>query len=138
LLTERHRNCFDERLAIPMMRLFCRRGYPLWLTAQWTGHDLVFVLFDGKEPPLRLHAGLTYCQQSQVVLIAAAVAGLTLPPRFKRNTLSARLLDEIHRQEVSLFRKRFRYHESAIALSRSAPVTAGAESLLRLSSESGR
>ena len=62
-----------------MLRLYCRCGFPLWVTARGTGTTPNLLVFDGQLEPLQTRIPLQQCPQCQVSLHPDYVEGAPLP-----------------------------------------------------------
>ena len=64
-----------------MVRCACPCGYPIWLSARWTGQDIVLVLHDGHRTPTRGEPPLSTCPQCHRALVPAELNQRPIPPR---------------------------------------------------------
>lgn len=62
-----------------MLRLYCRCGYPLWVTARWTGSTTELLVLDGTREVQHTQPPLQQCPQCQVALLPDQLEGDVLP-----------------------------------------------------------
>jgi hypothetical protein len=63
-----------------MVRLWCPCGYPIWISARWTGEEILLVLYDGQRPPARGAPSLSTCPQCHRTLVPADLNERPIPP----------------------------------------------------------
>jgi hypothetical protein len=65
-----------------MVMLYCQCSYPIWVSARWTGVDIVLILQDGQGAPDRGAPTLSTCPQCLRALMPAELHELPIPPRY--------------------------------------------------------
>jgi hypothetical protein len=65
-----------------MVRLSCPCGYPIWLSARWTGEEILLVLHDGQRLPTREEPSLYTCPQCRRTLVPADLNERPTSPRY--------------------------------------------------------
>ena len=62
-----------------MVRLFCSCGYPILVSARWTGADILLILQDGQQEPTRDAESLVHCPRCHQRLMPADLTWLAPP-----------------------------------------------------------
>ena len=65
-----------------MVKLYCQCGYPIWVSARWTGAELVLILQDGQGAHDRATPALSICPRCHRALVAALLHERPIPPRY--------------------------------------------------------
>lgn len=64
-----------------MLKLYCHCGYPIWVSARWTGSDVLLILQDGKPEPTREAEALVLCPHCHQRLAPAELTRQAPPAR---------------------------------------------------------
>jgi hypothetical protein len=65
-----------------MIKLYCQCGYPIWVSARWTGVEVLLVLYDGHRRPDRGAPAPSICPQWHRKLVPADLHERPIPPRY--------------------------------------------------------